>query len=146
MSDMNELHIIGRLGKDPELKYQPDGTAKVTFSIANGRDHKDPQGNWKEDTTWFNCTAWRDHAERIANTLRKGHKVAITGRIEEHKWVDQTGEKKNFWNVTIEKWQNLEPRSKNANGNGEPEDEDTNTQAPASTGAAVPSEEDLFPS
>ena len=76
-------HIIiaGNLGRDPELRYTPEGTPVTTFSVATNRQWHNPDGTSGEETTWFQVTVWRRQAEVVAQYLRKGQPVLITGRL-----------------------------------------------------------------
>lgn len=86
MSSLNKAIIIGNLGKDPELKYMPNGKAVASFSIATSQKWKDNDGNQQEKTEWHNITAFEKLAEVIGEYLRKGSKVYVEGRLQTDKW------------------------------------------------------------
>lgn len=86
MSSLNKAMIIGNLGKDPELKYMPNGKAVVSFSIATSQKWKDNDGNPQEKTEWHNVTAFDKLAEIIGEYVKKGSKVYIEGRLQTDKW------------------------------------------------------------
>ncbi len=92
---VNKVILLGNVGKDPEIKYTPNGTAVATFSIATGERFKDKQGEFQERTEWHNIVAWDKLAEIISNYVKKGNKLYLEGRIQTRSWDDkQTGEKK----------------------------------------------------
>ena len=93
---VNKVILIGTLGKDPELKYTPQGTAVTKFSMATNESFKDKQsGEWKERTDWHNIVCWQRTAEVAAEYLKKGRKVYIEGRLSTRSWDDkETGQKK----------------------------------------------------
>ena len=79
---MNHIIITGNLGRDPEMKYTPDGTAVTKFSVASNRKWKDASGEQQERTTWFNVECWAGLAETTNQYLRSGSKVLVEGRME----------------------------------------------------------------
>ncbi len=93
---VNKVILIGTLGKDPELKYTPQGTAVAKFSMATNESFKDKQsGEWKERTEWHNIVCWQRTAEVASEYLKKGRKVYIEGRLTTRSWDDkETGQKK----------------------------------------------------
>jgi single-strand DNA-binding protein len=93
---VNKVILLGTLGKDPELKYTPQGTAVAKFSMATNESYKDKQsGEWKERTEWHNIVCWQRTAEVAAEYLKKGRQVYIEGRITTRSWDDkETGQKK----------------------------------------------------
>src|SRR5881275_2015460 len=93
---VNKVILIGTLGKDPELKYTPQGTAVAKFSMATNESFKDKQsGEWKERTEWHNIVCWQRTAEVAAEYLKKGGKCYIEGRLTTRSWDDkETGQKR----------------------------------------------------
>ena len=92
---VNKVILIGNLGKDPELKYTPSGTAVTKFSLATADRYKDKAGEWQERTEWHNIVCWQRTAEIAAEYLKKGGKVFIEGRLRTDSWDDkETGQKK----------------------------------------------------
>lgn len=81
----HKITIIGNLGRDPEMRYTPDGTPVTTFSVATNRRWTNPDGSQGEETIWFRVTAWRRLAETAADYLRKGRQVYIEGRLQPDK-------------------------------------------------------------
>ncbi len=92
---VNKVILIGNLGKDPEVKYTPSGTAVAKFSLATNERSKDKAGEWQERTEWHNIVAFQRLAEIAGEYLKKGRSVYVEGRIQTHSWEDkQTGQKK----------------------------------------------------
>jgi single-strand DNA-binding protein len=89
--DLNKVMIIGRLGKDPEMRYTPGGSPVTTFSVAAGRQWKDGSGDMHEETEWFNVVTWNKLAEICNEHLRKASRVYIEGRLQTRQWQDQEG-------------------------------------------------------
>lgn len=91
MSSLNKCQIIGRIGRDPEMRYMPDGSAICNFSVATSETWKDKAtGEKKEATTWHNVVMYRQLAEIAGQYLKKGGLVYIEGRLQTRKWQDKT--------------------------------------------------------
>jgi len=88
---VNKVILLGRLGKDPELRYTSQQTAVSNFSLATGERRKDSSGNWVEHTEWHTIVVFGRTAENCANYLKKGREVYIEGRIQTRKWQDKEG-------------------------------------------------------
>jgi single-strand DNA-binding protein len=87
--------LIGKLGKDPEIKYTPQGTPVAKITIATNERFKDKSGEWQDRTEWHNVVLWQRMAEIAGEYLKKGGKVYIEGRLQTRSWDDkQTGQKK----------------------------------------------------
>ena len=92
---VNKVILVGNVGKDPEVKYTPSGTALAKFSIATNERFKDKSGEWQDRTEWHNVLAWERLAEIVGEYVRKGSKIYIEGRLQTSSWEDrQSGEKK----------------------------------------------------
>lgn len=87
----NTITIDGTLGRDPELSYAASGVALCKFSVANNRRWKDRNDEWQEKTTWFNITVFNDLGENVAQSLTKGDRVIVVGRMEDNSWTDDEG-------------------------------------------------------
>ncbi len=93
MAAFQQVIIVGNLGRDPELRYTPTGTAVCDFSVAVNEYWNDRQtGERKEKTTWFRVTAWRELGERCAQYLSKGRQVMVIGTIDASAWTGQDGQ------------------------------------------------------
>jgi len=89
MRNLNRVELIGRLGREPEVRYTQSGLAVCTMSVAT--EHRTKKGSdWEGKTTWHNVVAWRDLAERASN-LNKGDLVYIQGRLNQESW-EKNGE------------------------------------------------------
>ena len=92
---LNRVQLIGNLGKDPEVKYTPQGTPVAKLTIATNERFKDKAGEWQDRTEWHNVVLWQRLAEIAGEYLKKGGKVYIEGRLQTRSWDDKTsGEKK----------------------------------------------------
>ncbi|HAD82895.1 MAG: hypothetical protein A2509_09900 [Candidatus Edwardsbacteria bacterium RIFOXYD12_FULL_50_11] len=91
---LNRVLLSGRLTRDPELRYTPNGSAVCNFSLAVNRRHKDQSGRWQDDTTFINVVAWQAIAENVNKYLHKGSPVMVEGRLESRSWETETGQKR----------------------------------------------------
>jgi len=82
--------VVGHLGRDPEMRYTPDGTPVTNFSVATTRKWTNAAGEQQEKTTWFRVTAWRKLAETCNQYLSKGRQVLVEGDIDVSAWSDKT--------------------------------------------------------
>lgn len=105
---MNKVVLIGRITKEPEIKYTQSGVGVVSFTLAVDRDVKDEQGNYITD--FINCVAWRNQAEFIANWIKKGYLIAIAGSIQTRNWQTANGENRSTTEVIIDSVKNLTPK------------------------------------
>jgi single-strand DNA-binding protein len=94
MAGINKVILIGNLGKDPELRYTPSGTAVASFSLATSEKWKDREGNMQDKTEWHNIVVWGRQAEIAKEYLAKGRQVYIEGRIQTRSWDDKDGNKR----------------------------------------------------
>ena len=91
---VNKVILIGRLGRDPEMRYTSSGTAVVNFSLATNHPVKDQSGNNSDQTEWHQIVAFGRTAEVANEYLTKGRLVYIEGRLQTRSWDDQNGQKK----------------------------------------------------
>jgi single-strand DNA-binding protein len=95
MASFNKITIVGYLGRDPELRYTPQGIAVCNFSVATTEKRKDPRSGEPQDvTTWFRVTVWRRLAEVANQYLAKGRQVYIEGRLRQEEYTDRDGIKR----------------------------------------------------
>ena len=94
MASENHITIVGNLTDDPELRYTPNGAAVANFSVAVSRRAKDDAtGQWKDmDTSFFRVAAWRSLGENVAESLTRGSRVLVIGRLRSRSWETQEGE------------------------------------------------------
>lgn len=122
---MNRVVLVGRLTKDPELRYTPNGVAVASFTLAVNRAFTNQQG--ERETDFINCVVWRKPAENVANFLKKGSLAGVDGRIQTRSYDGQDGKRVYITEVLAESVQFLEPRnsSRGENANyGAPRDQD----------------------
>ena len=106
---MNRVVLAGRLTKDPELRYTPNGVAVANFTVAVNRPFKNQQGEQEAD--FINCVAWRKQAENLANYMRKGSLVGVDGRIQTRTYENQEGRRVFVTEVLAEHITFLESRN-----------------------------------
>ena len=91
LMSFNKIIIIGNLGRDPELRYTPQGDAVCNFSDATSEKKRDKAGEMQEVSTWFRVSLWRKQAENASKYLTKGSPVYIEGRLRIEEWTDRDG-------------------------------------------------------
>ena len=106
---MNQVTLLGRLTRDPELKYTPSGKAFCRFSIAINREFN------REETDFINCVAWDKRAETIAEYLRKGRRILLQGRIQTGSY-DKDGQKVYTTDIIVDKFEFIDSANSNNNG------------------------------
>ncbi|MDQ3814238.1 MAG: single-stranded DNA-binding protein [Armatimonadota bacterium] len=116
MPSYNRVILIGRLTRDPELRYTSSGLAVTSFSIAVDRRSKNQQG--ERQTDFFRCTAWRQLAETVQQYVQKGRLVCVDGRIELNEYTDREGQRRTSVDVVVDTFQILEP-PRDGSGGGE---------------------------
>lgn len=117
---INNLTLVGRLTKDPDLKYTGNGTAVATFTLAVNRNFTNQSGEREAD--FINCVIWRKPAETLANYAKKGVLIGVTGRIQTRSYENQQGQKVYVTEVIADNFQLLESKkadsSQNTQGSG----------------------------
>ncbi|MFD3450549.1 single-stranded DNA-binding protein [Microbacteriaceae bacterium 4G12] len=106
---MNRVLLVGRLTKDPELRYTPNGTAVATFTLAVNRTFSNQQGEREAD--FLNCVVWRKQAENVANYLKKGSLAGVDGRLQSRSYEGQDGKRVYVTEIVAESVQFLESKS-----------------------------------
>lgn len=96
---LNKVFLIGRLGRDPEVRYMPNGEAVCNFSVATSESWKDQSGQRQERTEWHNITMYRRLAEIAGQYLKKGSLVYIEGRIQSRKYTDKNGVERTAYDI-----------------------------------------------
>ena len=111
MAGVNKVILVGRLGRDPELRYTPDGTAVANFSVATSDEWKDRNtGEKRERTEWHRIVAWRRLAEICGEYLSKGREVYIEGSLQTREWTDKEGQKRYTTEILARDMQMLGPK------------------------------------
>ncbi|EAD0731247.1 single-stranded DNA-binding protein [Listeria innocua] len=111
---MNRVVLVGRLTKDPDLRYTPAGAAVATFTLAVNRPFKNAQGEQEAD--FIQCVVWRKPAENVANFLKKGSMAGVDGRIQTRNYEDNDGKRVFVTEVVAESVQFLDSKNNNAEG------------------------------
>jgi single-strand DNA-binding protein len=89
---LNKVMLIGNLGRDPEMRYTPNGKAVTAFSLASSRTWVTSSGERRESTEWFNVIAWGSLAEICNQHLHKGSRVYVEGRLQTRRWENAEGQ------------------------------------------------------
>ena len=97
----NSIHLIGHLGKDPEIKTLSDDRKRARVSIATHDSHKNQKGEWVEETQWHNVVFWGKEADTAEKYLKKGHEIAIEGRLVHRVYETQAGEKRYITEISV---------------------------------------------
>lgn len=118
MASLNKVMLIGNVGKDAELRYLANGTPQAKFSLAVNRNFKGADGEWKEETEWFNIVVWAALAERISQNVTKGKQIYIEGRLSTRTWDDDQGVKHYMTEVIANDLKILERREAGQGGGG----------------------------
>ena len=98
----NNVTLIGNLVEDPELRFTPSGVAMTKIRLAVNRRWRGNDGEWQEDTSFFGGTLWREQAESAAESLQKGMRVIVTGRLEQRSWETQEGDRRSIVEVAVD--------------------------------------------
>jgi len=107
---LNRVVLVGRLTRDPELRYTPNGVAVANFTLAVNRPFTNQEGN--QDADFINCVVWRKPAENLANYMKKGNQIGVDGRIQTRTYDDKDGKKVYVTEVVADSVQFLESRQK----------------------------------
>jgi single-strand DNA-binding protein len=118
---VNKAILVGNLGKDPELRYTPSGTAVCTFSLATTDRFKNKQGEQQERTEWHNIVVWAGLAEICGKYLTKGKQIYIEGRIQNRSYDDRDGNKRYITEIVANEMQMLGRAGDQGGGGGRPE-------------------------
>jgi single-strand DNA-binding protein len=103
MSNGNNVTIVGNLTRDPELRFTPTGQATATFGVAVNRRWQNRQTNeWEEATSFFDVVCWREMAENAAQSLSKGSRVVVTGRLDQRSWETAEHERRSKIEITAD--------------------------------------------
>jgi single-strand DNA-binding protein len=134
----NKITIVGNLGRDPELRYTPQGIAVCSFSMATNEKRRDKSGEMQDTTTWFKITLWRQQAENAAKYLTKGSPVYIEGRLRIEEWTDRDNNNRYTLDVQATDMQFIGSRSDGITSGGDygHDEEPAYSGGPANSGAA----------
>src|SRR3954468_9135001 len=96
---VNKVILVGNLGRDPEMRYTPSGQPVANFSLATSRGRQDANGNWTDETEWHRIVVWERLAELASQSLHKGSKVYVEGRIQSRKYTDNQGVERTSYDI-----------------------------------------------
>jgi single-strand DNA-binding protein len=136
----NKIILVGNLGRDPELRYTPQGDAVCSFTMATNEKRRDKAGDLQDITTWFKVTLWRRQAETAAKYLQKGSQVYIEGRLQIEEWTDRENNNRYTLAVTASDMQFIGTRGESGGdySSAPHEDEATHSGPPvASTSSST---------
>jgi len=150
MATDNTVVVVGNLTDDPELRFTPQGVAVANFRLAVSRRMKDESGQWKDgETSFFRISCWRQLAENVAESLTRGSRTMVAGRLRMRQWETQEGEKRSVVEIEADevgpslKWATakVEKTSRGGGGGGGRDNgasDEWGTDTPA-----VPAEEEV---
>ncbi len=107
---MNKIIVIGNLGRDPEMKYTPNGQGVTSFSVASSRKYTTSSGEQREETEWFNCSAFGKLADTCNQYLTKGKQVYVEGRLSSRTYQTESGETRHSLDINVQDIQFLGQR------------------------------------
>jgi len=138
----NKIILVGNLGRDPELRYTPQGIAVCSFTMATNERRKDKSGETQDITTWFKVTLWRQQAETAAKYLSKGRPVYIEGRLRIEEWTDRDNNNRYTLDVQATDMQFISAGREEGGAEysgGHHDDEPTYSGGPAASSDSAPS-------
>ncbi len=138
------ITIVGNLARDPELRFTPSGQPTASFGVAVNRRWMNKATNeWDEQVSFFDVVCWRDLAENVAESIQKGARVIVTGRLEQRSWETDSGEKRSKVEIVADevgpslRWATCEIRKADR-------DDRTSTPKPAAAAPATDYSEEPF--
>ena len=121
----NSITVVGNLTRDPEIRYTASGQAKAQLGIAVSRRWQNRQTNeWEERTSFFNVVCWGDMAENVSDSVAKGNRVLVNGRLEQRSWETEQGEKRSVVEIIADevgpslRWATAEVKRSERRGGG----------------------------
>ncbi|MGI8520481.1 MAG: single-stranded DNA-binding protein [Actinomycetota bacterium] len=103
MASDNTVTLVGNITDDPELRFTPSGAAVANFTVAVNRRYKNNEGQWEDKLDgFFRCNCWRDMAENVAQSFRKGTRVVVVGRLQQRSWDDPDGNRRSVFEVQVD--------------------------------------------
>jgi single-strand DNA-binding protein len=118
LPEQNSVTLVGRLTRDPEVRFTAKGQAMCRFDLAVNRRYKDTTGNWQDDTTFIPVVVWGDSANRCGERLKKGLPVHVEGRLQSRSWETKEGQKRTSIEVVARRVQFLSKVTTEAGGTG----------------------------
>ncbi len=145
LHNLNDVKLVGRITRDPELRYTGKGQAVCRIDLAVNRRYKDATGEWKEDTTFVPVVVWREAAQRCSERLKKGSPVFVEGRLKSRNWETKEGQKRTSLEVETRSIQFLEKLTTSEEGEGVAVATEESANAPegSNSPASVSAEEEI---
>lgn len=119
---LNNVQLVGRLTRDPELRFTTSGAPVCRFDLAVNRRYKDKSGEWKDDTSFIPVVVWREAGQRCGEKLKKGSPVYVEGRLKSKNWETKDGQKRSGHEVDALRVQFLEKADTGTGSAGTEED------------------------
>ena len=143
----NTVTLVGNITDDPELRFTPSGRPVANFTVAVNRRWKNNDGQWEDKLDgFFRCNVWADQAENAAESLQKGTRVLVTGRLQQRSWEDNDGNKRSAFEIQVDevgpslKWSTAQvQKSQRSGGAGSQGGGGQDWSAPAPAAAPVSS-------
>jgi single-strand DNA-binding protein len=117
--------VVGNVTRDPEMRYTPSGVAKASFGVAVSRRWQNRNSQeWEEQTSFFNVVCWRDMAENVCESIGKGARIVVSGRLEQRSWETENGDKRSVVEIVADdlgpslRWATAEVRRNERRGGG----------------------------
>ena len=146
----NTVTLVGNITDDPELRFTPSGAAVANFTVAVNRRWRTPEGQWEDKLDgFFRCNCWRDMAENVAESMTKGMRVVVTGRLQQRSWDDQEGNKRSAFEIQVDevgpslRWATASVQKSQRSGGGQSSG-GGDWGAPAPVGGPPPADEGGF--
>jgi single-strand DNA-binding protein len=126
MANGNNITVVGNITRDPELRFTANGQAKVSFGLAVNRRWQNKQSNeWEEQVSFFNVVAWGEMGENVSESLAKGSRVIVSGRLEQRSWETEEHEKRSIVEIVADevgpslRWATAEVKKTDRRGPGD---------------------------
>jgi len=142
---VNKVILIGRLGKDPEVRKINETTTVCNFPLATNESYKNQDGSYTEQTEWHNIVMWRGVAERAERILKKGANVFIEGKLRTRSWEDKEKHKRYTTEIVVENFQLLDKREGSPQSNGTENKGDSDSHHSSSSTISEPTFDDDLP-
>jgi single-strand DNA-binding protein len=147
MASDNTVTLVGNITDDPELRFTPSGAAVANFTVAVNRRYKNQSGEWEDKLDgFFRCNCWREMAENVAESFRKGTRIMVVGRLQQRSWDDQEGNRRSAFEVQVDevgpslRWATATvQKSQRSGGSG-----GGDWAAPAAVGSSAPQDDGGF--
>ena len=121
----NTVTIVGNITDDPELRFTPSGRPVANFTVAVNKRWKNNDGQWEDKLDgFFRCNVWADQAENAAESLQKGTRVLVTGRLQQRQWEDNDGNKRSAFEIQVDevgpslRWSTAQVQKSQRSGGG----------------------------